>query len=314
MIMHTRIHSLPRPSARLSSALGCLLLAAAALAPAHAAGTLDKIKGSGKLTLGYYSADLRPYAYNDSAGKPAGYAIAVCDKVVDALKHTAGFDKLAVEYVGLGRDEAFGAVDQGKVDLLCGAVPTLERRGLVDFSIPIMLSGTSVAVSGDAPARLVSVLAGRDTTEAPIWRASTDQAPQRAVLAVVGDRATIGDALNHRLKERRIVASVVSAPDPGAGIDMLASGRADAFFEERALLLDAAARRKPGDVVVLDRLFQRNVVALAVRRNDADFRLAVDRALSRFYRTPDLAALYARSFGAPSPSALEFFQAVALPD
>ena len=90
---------------------------------------------------------------------------------------------------------------------------------------------------------------------------------------------------------------------------------ADVFFSDRLLLLDAAARSKvSGDVVVLDRLFRRELVALAMRRDDDDFRLLVDRTLSQMYRTQDMVALYTRYFGAPKGAALDFFDLVALPD
>jgi ABC-type amino acid transport substrate-binding protein len=290
----------------------CALLCLGIAAPAFAAGTLDKVKDTGRLTMGYAS-DTRPVSYSDASGKPAGYGVALCARVGDSIKSELKLSTLAVEFVALARDEAFGAVQQGKVDLLCGAVPTLERRALVDFSIPIMLSGTGVVVRADAPLRLVQVLSDREAL-GPTWRASTDQAPQRAVLAVVGG-APLEKALATRLRERRIVADVVTVKDTDAGLQMLAARTADAFFNDRAVLLDAVARSKsPHDFRLLDRLFRRDVVALAVRRNDDDFRLAVDRALSHLYRTPDLAAIYSSHFGPPGAGVLEFFQMVALPD
>lgn len=305
-------HTSAQTRRRLRAALFGPLLWLAALAPALAAGTLDKAKESGKLTAGYVS-DARPLSYADASGKAAGYGIELCAKVGDAVKSELKLSALAVEFVALPPPEAFRAVEQGKVDLLCGAVPTLERRALVDFSIPIMLSGTSVAVRADAPTRLVQVLSGREP-KGPAWRGSPDQAPQRAVIAVIGG-AALEKALTTSLKERRIVADVVSVKDTAAGLQMLTAGTAHAFFNDRAVLLDAVAKGTgSSDLRVLDRLFRRDIVALAMRRNDDDFRLAVDRALSRLYRSADMAAIYARHFGAATPAALDFFQLVALPD
>jgi len=283
-----------------------------AAAAALAAGTLDKAKDSGKLTLGYAS-DSRPYAYADAAGKPAGYAIELCNKVADAVKAELKLSALAVEVVALPRDEALRALDQGKVDLLCGAVPTLQGRTLADYSIPILISGASAAIRTDTAARIAQALAGRDPSGMATWRGSTDQAPQRAVLAVAGG-APLEKALGDALKERRIVAEVVPAKDTDAGLQMLSAHSADAVFGDRAMLLEAVARSGSSNVVVLDRLFRRYVVALGVRRADDDFKLLVDRTLSRLYRTPEQPALYAKHFGAPSPSVVEFFQLVAMPD
>ena len=290
------------------------LLAAMLVAVGATAGaaTLDKARDSGKFTIGYLK-EARPFSYTDSGGKPAGYAIPLCDKIADAVKAQLNLPKLAVDYVPLGIDEAFNAVTQGRVDLLCGATPSLERRAVVDFSIPVLLTGTGAAVRSDAPARLSEALAGRVRLDGPVWRGSTDQAPQRVKLAVVGGRP-LEEILNARLKERRIVADVVTVKDAEAGLQLLASHGADVFFYDRALLLDAVATNKASGVLVLDRIFRRDFIALAMRRNDDDFRLLVDRTLSKLYRSADMAALYSKYFGAPSSMALDFFDLVALPD
>ena len=50
------------------------------------------------------------------------------------------------------------------------------------------------------------------------------------------------------------------------------------FFGDRPILLDAAQRSaSSGDLVVLDRLFTVEPLALALERGDEDFRLLVDR-------------------------------------
>lgn len=281
------------------------------LAAIAGAGTLDKARDSGKLTIGFL--DARPFAYTEG-GKARGYAIAVCDKVVDAVKAQLNLQSLQVDYVPVAANEAFRLVADGRVDLLCGAVPSLERRVLVDFSIPVMLTGTGVAVRSDAPPRLVQALSGLVQPERPVWRGSTDQAPQRVKLAVVGG-IPLEKVLGSRLKERRIVADVVPVKDVDTGLQLLAGKDADAFFLDRSLLVDAVARNKGGGgVQVLDRVFGRDVVALALRRDDDDFRLLVDRTLSRLYRTQDMADLYARYFGPPPPATRDFFDLVALPD
>jgi len=302
-------------SARRSAicALAASLLCIGAIAPALAAGTIDKVKESGKLTIGY-TTDVRPFSYNDGSGKPAGFAVDVCSKVAEAVKSELNLASLATNFVAVARADQFKAVEQGQVDLLCGAAPSLERRALVDFSIPVLLSGTGAAVRADAPVRLLQALSGTEPVGRPTWRGSTDQAPQRVVLAVVGG-TTLEQRLAEVLKERRIVAEVVTANDTAAGVQLLAERKADALFGDRALLTDAVSRSaSPADVVVLDGLFRRDPIALAVHRNDDDFRLLVDRALSRLYRSPELMAIYRKHYGVPTPAAVEFFRTVALPD
>ena len=91
--------------------------------------------------------------------------------------------------------------------------------------------------------------------------------------------------------------------------------RAAALFGDRPVLLDAAQRGPDaGELMVLERRFTREPLALAVRRGDDAFRLLVDRTLSRLFRSPEIGPLYTTYFGAPDPGMLEFFQSVALPD
>jgi ABC-type amino acid transport substrate-binding protein len=300
-----------RRGSGLAVALACALLWLGAAVPAWGAGTLDKIKESGKVVLGY-STDAAPYAYTDSAGAPAGYAVTLCGRVVNALKVELGLPSLAATYVPLERDNALAAIQQGKADLLCGAVPTLERRATVDFSIPIMLSGASVAVRNDAPARIMQALQGTAPSGAT-WRGSTDQAPVRGIVTVIGG-SVLEQQLTDALKQRRVLVEIQTVNNPVEGVQMLAANKTNVFFGDHAALLDAVAHSKSaGDIKVLDRIYRRNVIALALRRDD-DFRLAVDRALSRLYRSGDMTGLYTASFGKPSQLVLDFFQLVAIPD
>jgi ABC-type amino acid transport substrate-binding protein len=308
----TSVLDLRRRRAR-TSLFASLLFWMFAAGPAMAGGTLDRVKESGKLTIGYL-AEAQPYSFADASGKPAGYAIALCARVAYAVKEELKLPALAVDFVQVRPGEGFGMVQQGRADLLCGGVPTLERRKLVDFSIPILLSGTGAAVRADAPARLVLALSGREPATQAYWRATPGQAPERRVFAAIAG-TPVEKALIDRLKALRVSVEVVTVKDTAAGLQMLLDRRADAFFNDQALLLDAAKRSPSGrDLIVLDRLFRREQVALAMRRDDGDFRLVVDRTLSRLFQSPEAGTVYATHFGAPTEGVLNFFQVVALPD
>ena len=103
--------------------------------------------------------------------------------------------------------------------------------------------------------------------------------------------------------------------DYTSGLQMVRDGSATALFGDKPVLLDAVKRGPvAGELQVVERNFSREPLALAMRRGDDAFRLLVDRTLSRLFRSKDFAALYTTHFGPPGPVALEFFQAVALPD
>ncbi|MBO9647001.1 MAG: amino acid ABC transporter substrate-binding protein [Variovorax sp.] len=288
--------------------IGAVLLNAGA---ALAAGTLDKLRESGKFVVGYVS-DGSSLTQKDETGKVTGYAIALCTKVGDAAKQELKLPALNIELVQVSMEDRFRAVADGKIDMLCGAVPTLERRAQVSFSIPVGFVGVNAVIRSDAPVRLVQVLTGQEPPQAVIWRGTS--APERRSLAVV--KGTVVErALVDRLAQRRIAIDVVSVADTSEGVQAVVDRRVDAFFDGRPLLLDAVGRNaSKSNLVVLDRLFRRELMAFAVRRNDDEFRLVVDRALSRIYRSPDLPTIYRTYLKEPDRETLEFFELMALPE
>jgi polar amino acid transport system substrate-binding protein len=293
--------------------IAALALLALPLAPALAAGTLDKVKDSGKLTLGY-RADTRPFAFSD-AGKPAGFSVALCQRVADAVKAELKLPSLAVEFVPLTAADRFDAVQQGRVDLSCGTdTPTLARRAVVDFSIPIFFAGTGALMRSDADRRLRDAMEERPNPTQPVWRGAPGVFSSNVVFAVLGG-TTIEQSLIDALRTRRVTVTVTPVADYAAGVQMVRERRAAALFGDRPVLLDAA-QRGPGaaELMVLERRFTREPLALAMRSGDDAFRLLVDKTISRLFRSPDIGPLYTSFFGPPDPGVLEFLQSVALPD
>jgi hypothetical protein len=99
------------------------------------AATLDRIRDTGKLTIGYVS-DAPPFSYQDPSGKPAGYSIALCGKVAEAVKTRLGLAELAVDYAPVAASERMAAVKEGRIDLLCaeatGHARAQARRRVLD--------------------------------------------------------------------------------------------------------------------------------------------------------------------------------------
>src|SRR5262249_15284746 len=100
-----------------------------------------------------------------------------------------------------------------------------------------------------------------------------------------------------------------------AGIQSVLDRKADVFFGDRPILLEAAADSPSASrLVVLDRLFTSEPLALGLARGDEDFRLVVDQALSHLFKSSEFRDVYMKWFGAPDESALTFFRETALPD
>lgn len=281
--------------------------------PAAVSGaTLDRVRDAGKIRIGY-RADVRPFSFRNDAGVAEGYAVTLCQKVADAVKAGPGLGTLRVEWVPVPADKRVTAVQQGDVDLFCGPdAITLAARRDVAFSIPVFPGGVGALVRADTPTRLRDVLSGRATSSSPLWRAHATQVLQAGAFSVIAGTAT-EQWLAGRMKDLEVRATVAPVSAIEAGVLAVRTGRADAFFAERSLLLDAAAR-SAGDLAVIDRLFTYTPLAMVFRRGDDDFRLLVDRVLSQVYASSEIGSLYTKWFGQPDDSTLTFFRWNALPE
>ena len=308
----------PWPTARTASLTVALLAAAVtafAQAGASAASTWDRVRETNRLTLGY-RADAQPFSYRDASGAPTGYSVTLCQQVAEQVKAELGMPKLAVEWVPVTLADRFAAVAQGKVDLLCGAdAATLTRRKDVDFSIPVFPSGMGVILRADAPAALREVLAEGEPLPHPIWRASPARTVlEKKIFSVVA--GTAGESwLAGRLNEFQLDAKIAPVTTYEAGIQRVLDGSSSAFFGDRPILLVAAKRSSSAeDLIVLDRLFTYEPLALVLARGDEDLRLVVDRTLSRLFRSKEFPDLYAKWFGKLDDRAMSFFRQSALPE
>ena len=114
--------------ARIAGAVAALALALPLIAAAPgSAATLDKIKEASTINLGY-RADARPFSFRDDAGAAAGYSVDLCQKIADQVKAELKLEKLTINWVPVTAEDRFNAVQQGKVDLLCGADSTTLPR------------------------------------------------------------------------------------------------------------------------------------------------------------------------------------------
>jgi len=279
-------------------------IAMAASDPVSAGPVLDRIKTAGKIVIGFREGGA-PFSFKNDQGQPAGYVIDVCQAVAEDLN-------VPVEWTPLPPADPFTAVKDGKVDLVCGATETLARRKEVSFSIPIFRSGLGVLVRADTPIQLRQVLNGDPT--GPVWRGSPARLLDKKTFAVIKG-TTSEDILKGALKRLQISANITEVDSFQAGVAAVLDRNADVLLGDRSILVESAqSSAQPADLIVIDRIFTTEPVALPLDRNDEDFRLAVDQALSNLYRSDRFGDIYRRWFGEPDAAALDYFRAAGLPD
>jgi ABC-type amino acid transport substrate-binding protein len=267
--------------------LGLAIALGAAWAAAAQAqtGTLDRVRDSGAIVLGYRE-DAVPFSFADETGVPAGYSVALCDRIAAAVGDSLGLDDLAVEYVPVTAETRFTVLEEGGIDLLCGATTvTLDRRARMDFSLLTFATGTGVLTRDDTGIETFEDMAGRRV----------------GVLA----GTTTAEVLDRSLAGTGIEAEVVTLDSHDAGLAALEEGDIDAWFGDRVLLLGLGEGSAQRDRLVLSQGFlSYEPYALALRRGDDDLRLIADRTLAQLYRSGEIVAIYRDSFGTLPPSEL----------
>jgi ABC-type amino acid transport substrate-binding protein len=264
---------------RLLPVLCALCLAAL---PAFAAdppkSTLDRIKTSKTIRLGHLDQSI-PFSFVGEKGVPLGYSVELCQRVVAGIEQQLGIDALTVQWVPVTLANRFDKVVDGSIDLECGtSTMTLERREKVDFSLMTWVDGGSFIVRKGQPHGGTGDLDGRK-------------------VAVIGGTTT-EEALTEAMKKDFVKIDFVKVADHLEGLEALGTGKADAYAADQTVLVGLAVA--VGDKLPLalaDRNFSFEPFGLTLRRNDADFKLAVDRVLARLYRTGQIASIYDRWFG-----------------
>ena len=276
---------------------------------------MDRVKASGKLKLGY-SADARPFSYKDGIRYPAGFAI-------DLVHGNRRRAKAAPGHAGARRlntsrwhtTKGSQAVAQGKIDISCEAHCTdvsISQAGLV-LDPDFRQRDRRDRAQGRLVATSRMFWAGRKPPASPTWRANADRLLRESTFSVVAgtrDEKTF----NQRMKELKLIPRMFPVNDYASGIQRVLDGRSNAFFGNRAILLDGAKQKGTTDLVVLDRLFTHEAVALAVPRGDEDFRLLVDQALSSLFRSGKFGDVFGKWFGPINERTLSLFQINALPE
>jgi ABC-type amino acid transport substrate-binding protein len=242
-------------------------------------GTLKKIKTSGTFTIGYREA-APPFSFPGPDKRPVGYSIDLCLHVASAIQKQLGMDNLKLNWVPVTAGNRIDMVAQGKVDIECGTTTmTLSRQERVDFSLMTFVDGAGLLA-----------MAGTN------WRGVSDLTDKR--IAVIPSTTT-EKALNDFLKKEFISVKVIPVKDHLEGLAAVEKGLADAFASDRGTLIGIAITSKdPKRFALATVVFSYEPYGLMVRRNDAAFRLAVNRALAELYRSGGFVPIYERWFGA----------------
>jgi ABC-type amino acid transport substrate-binding protein len=267
-------------SARTRIAL--VLLAAGSLVAADciaASPTLDRIKATGTITLGYRDG-AAPFSARQRTGQVRGYSVELCEKIAAAVGRSLGIPELKVVWKPVDSETRIADVAARKIDAECGSTTiTLSRMERVDFSVPIFVDGGSALVRAgrDAPTA-VAGLAGKRVGVMP---STTTETALRKALSVAG-----------------VTATIVPVKDGAEGVAALLAGKVDAYASDRMLLAQLRLNEpKAGELAFLESDFSYEPYGIVLPRDDPDFRLLANRTLVALYKSGEIDPIFIRWLG-----------------
>ena len=197
---------------------------------------------------------------------PQGYSVELCKRVVGGIQQQLGLDALNITWVEVDEATRFDMVTSGKIDLECGTTTnTVSRQEKVDFSLPIWVDGATFVVKADSAIKTHADLGGKKV----------------AVMA----GTTTEPALKRALANSYVNAEVILVKSHVEGLELVFKDKADAYASDNTVLIGLAlAVRQTMQLRFGEAMFSYEPYGLMLRKDDGDFRRAVNRVLAGLYR------------------------------
>ena len=264
------------------SLLVAAALMAAGAAQAQATDTLAKIKSSGAITLGARESS-GALAYTLGDGKYAGFHTEMAQRIAQDLQKQLGLAKLDVKWQPVTSQNRIPLVQNGTVDLECGSTTNnAARQKDVSFAVTTYVEEGRVAAKAAAGIKSIADLNGKKVA------------------------TTTGTTSVQHLRKHERGANVqfdeVFGKDHADSFLLLESGRADAFVMDGQILAGLISKAKnPADYRIVGEVLSVEPIACMLRKDDANFKKAVDDSIKGMIKSGELAKLYDKWFVQPIP-------------
>jgi glutamate/aspartate transport system substrate-binding protein len=244
--------------------------------------TLDRIKHTGVINIGFREAGL-PFSYkNSDQGAPLGYSIDVCNALVEAIKQESRNKNAEVKYVAVAGSARIQSIIEGKIDIECAnSTNTKARRDQVAFSMPYYFAAAKLLVRQNSG---IGKLEDMDGKTMAVLKGTTG--------AMIAESAR---------KTRGLAAMKIMVVDSSAdGASAVEKGSADAFMQDDILLHGFKAQAKEPLTVVGSGL---SVEPLAVMfaKNDPELAAIMEREMAHMYTSGKMKQIYKKWFQSPLP-------------
>ena len=249
---------------------------------AAAADTLAKIKSSSAVTMGVRESS-GALSYSVGEGKFGGFHVEICERVLSDIKNQLKLPKLAVNYQPVTSQNRIPLVQNGTVDIECGSTTNnATRQKDVAFAVTTYVEEVRIAAKANSGITSINQLNGKKVA------------------------TTTGTTSVQHLRKHERATNVnfdeVFGKDHADSFLLLESGRADAFVMDGSILAGNIANAKnPNDFKIVGEVLSVEPIAIMLRKDDPEFKKAVDDSIKKMMKDGTLAKLWTKWFESPIP-------------
>ena len=239
--------------------------------------TLEKIDRTGTLVIGTRTGS-PPFGFINKNNEWGGFSVDLVEQAI-----LPGLSKKLNKQLKLEKKESAPAtriplLQSNTVDLIAETMTdTQARREQVDFSLTFFVTGAQFLVKKGTPIKGIESIAGK--------RIAAQQGSTNARI----------------IRERAPNAKLIEFPDQPAAFQALAQGQVQAYTNDGIQLAGLKAKApRPGEWVVVGDFYSYEPYGMAMRRNESDFRQAVNVGLMDAISSGLYFTIYDKWFGPKS--------------
>jgi len=243
---------------------------------------LKRIKERGVINVGHREASI-PFSYIGPDGKPIGYSIDLCMKIIDKIKAEIQAPNLKIKFVPVTSQTRIPLMANGTIDMECGSTTNnLTRSKQVDYLTVTFITGTQMGVKKNSGINEIEDLNGKAIA------LSLGTTNEKAVKAVI--------------QEKGLNVKIVMVKDHPQGWLALETGRVDAYATDHVLVYGLISKSKdPSQFKVTGRFLSYDPYGIMVPRNDSTYRLIGNTVLADLMRSGEMIKIYDKWFN-PGPT------------
>jgi len=245
---------------------------------------LKRIQERGVINMGHRESSV-PFSFLNKEGKPEGYSIDLCNKIIDKIKEVTGKKDLKINYVPVTSQTRIALMANGTIDIECGSTTNnLTRQKQVDY-LPITFitgaklvskKGSGITKIEDLDGKVMGLPLGSNT-----------------------EKIIRGIAKKKGLKMKY----VMTKDHPQAWLT-LESGRIDAYAADGVLLYGLISKaKKPDEFQVTGKFLSYDPYGIMVPHDDSTYRRLGTVVLADLMRSGEILKIYDKWFN-PGPTGI----------